>query len=120
MTDCKILDLKQWSRRKKAHTVLYQFTQQELHPVPPYTKMDFTNAKQSLQTLLRSWTLQEQDYNLKNSILAAYTPLETLSRGTNTTTITKVNYRKENTRTAYIESLKQDPHNCSTRLNLES
>jgi len=52
---------------------------------------------------------------MKYSILAAYTPLETLSRDTNTTTITKEKCKKENTWTADTKSLKHDPHSCSTR-----
>jgi len=49
---------------------------------------------------------KNKEHKLKNTIPAGYTPQETLSRGTNTTTISQEKNRNENTWTADLEGLK--------------
>jgi len=85
-------------RREKHTQFLYWFTQQELHPVSPYPKVNFTKKNQSFTK--PSWFLnppRTKNTMLKNFILVTPTLQETLSRSAITNTLIKENYKNENT-----------------------
>jgi len=71
------------------HTILYGFTQQESHPVPPYTNMDSTKTKAIFTNHLVLESYKNQDYKVKHTIPTTHLLLETLSRSTYTNTFTR-------------------------------